>query len=180
VLVSDFDYALPEELIAQSPLAQRDASRMLVVDRAAGTFRDGVFRDFPDLLRAGDLLVLNDSRVIPARLFARRAGLHSQANQKPSGRIEVLLTYQSAANLWSALVRPARKAPVGERLIFAEGDGAPLLSAEVVEAGEFGERTLRFGPVDNFFAAVDRLGRMPLPPAGCRRGPRTLPDRLRP
>jgi S-adenosylmethionine:tRNA ribosyltransferase-isomerase len=164
VLVSDFNYELPEDLIAQAPLAERDGSRMLVVERSTGKFRDGAFRELPELLRAGDVLVINDSRVIPARLFARRAGLHSQAGKTPSGRVEVLLTSQLAANEWSALVRPAKKVPLGERLMFGGDDSSPLLSAEVIAEGEFGERTLRFDSTENFFAALDELGQMPLPP----------------
>jgi S-adenosylmethionine:tRNA ribosyltransferase-isomerase len=164
VLVSDFNYTLPEELIAQTPLAERDASRMLVVDRASGAFRDGKFRELPMLLRAGDVLVLNDSRVIPARLFARRAGLHSQVGQNPTGRVEVLLTAQLAANEWSALVRPAKKIAVGEKLLFGESEAAPALVAEIVAEGEYGERSLRFDAVENFFGLLDELGEMPLPP----------------
>jgi S-adenosylmethionine:tRNA ribosyltransferase-isomerase len=175
VLVSEFNYTLPEELIAQSPLAERDTSRMLVVGREKGTWRDGVFRELPSLLRAGDVLVLNDSRVIPARLFARRAGLHSQAGQTPSGRIEVLLTEQSSANEWSALVRPTKKAPVGERLLFGEGDGTPILTAQIIAEGEFGERTLQFDSAKDFFGALDRLGQMPLPPY-IHRGPENVAE----
>ena len=91
--VSDFHFDLPEELIAQHPPAERGASRMLVLDRATGAVRDSMFRDLPEVLRAGDLLVLNDSRVLPARLFATRGGMGTQAGSpQPSGVIEVLLT----------------------------------------------------------------------------------------
>ena len=166
--VADFDFHLPEELIAQQPPLERDAARMLVLDRATGAFADSHFRELPEMLGPGDLLVLNDSRVIPARLFATRAGASSQ-KQLPSGRVEVLLTQQLGPQEWNALVRPGRKVQVGERLFFAEHEDAPpLLEAEVVERGEFGERTLRFMPPgslpENFFAALDAIGHMPLPP----------------
>lgn len=173
-LVSDFDYHLPPESIAQEPLPDRAASRMLVFDRATGMFDDRRFLDIPQLLQPGDLLVLNNSRVIPARLFARRAGLRAQpvsADNPASadylqGRMEVLLTTQHAPLEWSALVRPARKLPVGEMLLFyAEGEtSSPLLTAEIVGQGEFGERRLRFSPGQDFYEALDRLGHMPLPP----------------
>ncbi|QEE28071.1 tRNA preQ1(34) S-adenosylmethionine ribosyltransferase-isomerase QueA [Terriglobus albidus] len=151
MLVSDFDFHLPEELIAQQPLPERDASRMLVLDRHTGAFRDDSFRSLPSLLRPGDLLVLNNSRVIPARLYATRYGF--------IGQIEVLLTQQTAPLEWTALVRPGKKVRVGTTLLFAD-----QLQAEVIAAGEFGERTLRFAPVDDFFARLDRIGHIPLPP----------------
>jgi S-adenosylmethionine:tRNA ribosyltransferase-isomerase len=124
--VADFDFHLPEELIAQQPPAERDAARMLVLDRASGAIDDKDFRDLPTMLGPGDLLVLNDSRVIPARLFATRAGAASQ-KQEPTGKIEVLLTQQLGPEEWSALVRPGKKVQVGERLFFAAEDGKPLL-----------------------------------------------------
>lgn len=151
MLVSDFDFHLPEELIAQQPLPERDASRMLVLDRHTGAFRDNNFRSLPSLLQPGDLLVLNNSRVIPARLYATRSGF--------TGQIEVLLTQQTAPQEWTALVRPGKKVRVGTALVFGD-----QLEAEVVAAGEFGERTLRFAPVDDFFARLDRIGHIPLPP----------------
>jgi S-adenosylmethionine:tRNA ribosyltransferase-isomerase len=164
--VSEFNFDLPEELIAQSPPAIRGSSRMLVVDRATGAFEDNFFRNLPEILRPGDLLVLNDSRVIPARLYATRAGLHTQHNSPdPTGRIEVLLTQQLGENDWTALVRPGRKVQPGERLLFhAAGEERPLLEAEVLAAGEFGERTLRFAPTAEFHGILDRIGHMPLPP----------------
>jgi len=116
------------------------------------------------MLAPGDLLVLNDSRVIPARLFATRAGATSQ-KQDPTGKIEVLLTQKSGANEWSALVRPGKKVQAGERLFFAADDGAPpLLEAEVTARGEFGERTLRFASSGDFYGALEKIGHMPLPP----------------
>jgi len=176
VLVSDFNYDLPEELIAQHPPAQRGSSRMLVLDRATGGLRDDLFANLPQLLQPGDLLVLNDSRVLPARLFATRSGACTQQNSPhPSGRIEVLLTepVEDAAypgeNLWRALVRPARKVRPGEILLFFENSAEtrsaqPLLSAEVLAAGPFGERTLSFAPVEDFHATLACIGHMPLPP----------------
>jgi S-adenosylmethionine:tRNA ribosyltransferase-isomerase len=160
VLVSDFDYELPEELIAQEPPAERAGARMLALDRATGAWEDANFREFPERLREGDLLVLNDSRVIPARLFARRAGLHTQAGHEASGRVQVFLTEQISEWEWQALVRPGRKALVGEVLTFGEG----VLRAEIVAHGEFGERTVRFEPVTDFFGEVEKLGHVPLPP----------------
>jgi len=180
VLVSDFDYHLPEELIAQEPLADRAASRMLHLDRATGTLRDAAFREFPKLLRADDLVVLNNTRVFAARLFGHRSGKRSQplSPKNPAskdflqGRVEVLLTRQLADSsrnvkretrneVWNALVRPGRKIGVGERLFFGENNE---LEAEVVGRGEFGERTLRFAPVPDFFGLVERIGHVPLPP----------------
>ncbi len=165
--VKDFHFELPEELIAQSPPPVRGSSRMMLLERATGNFRDDYFRNLPGILRSGDLLVLNDSRVIPARLYATRArGLHTQSSSHdPTGRIEVLLTRQVGAHDWSALVRPGRKVQPGERLLFhAPGESAAVLEAEVIGAAEFGERTLRFQPVEDFHAILDRIGHMPLPP----------------
>ena len=169
MLVSDFNYDLPEDLIAQHPPAERGSSRMLVLDRATGGLRDDLFANLPQLLQPDDLLVLNDSRVLPARLFAIRA--RSQLNSpQPSGLIEVLLTepVEDAAypgeNLWHVLVRPGRKVQPGETLLFFESGAAPILSAKVVDAGDFGERTVRFAPVADFHATLARIGHMPLPP----------------
>jgi S-adenosylmethionine:tRNA ribosyltransferase-isomerase len=160
VLVSDFDFHLPEELIAQQPPEDRAGARMLRLDPATGAWQDGWFREFPELLREGDLLVLNDSRVIPARLFAHRGGLHTQAGHQTSGRIQVLLTEQVSEWEWKVLARPGRKVLTGERLTFGDDE----LHAEVTAHGEFGERMIRFEPEPNFFAILDRLGHMPLPP----------------
>jgi len=167
VRVADFHFDLPQELIAQTPPLVRGSSRMLVLDRKNREYRDDFFRNLPILLRVGDLLVLNDSRVIPARLFATRArGPHTQlGSPDPSGRIEVLLTKHIAGDEWDALVRPGRKVQPGEKLHFAaHGETTILLEAEVLEAGEFGERRLRFAPAADFRAILDRIGHMPLPP----------------
>jgi S-adenosylmethionine:tRNA ribosyltransferase-isomerase len=193
VLVSDFDFYLPEELIAQEALADRSSSRLLHLLRSSGEFEDQKFVDFAGMLRPGDLLVLNNSRVFPARLYGRRAGLHAQPvspNNPASrdflqGRVEVMLTRQLAGMEWQALVRPGRKIGVGEKIFFSATDSAAAtnaassdpsapveaaleqsaeLVAEVIGRGEFGERTLRFAPVPDFFAVVEKLGHVPLPP----------------
>jgi S-adenosylmethionine:tRNA ribosyltransferase-isomerase len=173
VLVSEFDFPLPEELIAQQPLEDRAASRMLHLNRVSGRFRDMRFREFPSLLQPGDLLVLNNTRVIPARLFGRRGGLHSQAlsQRNPAmkdflhGRVEVLLAKRLAEHppTWECLVRPGKKIRVGEQLYFGEGT-AHELQAEVIKQGEFGERTIRFEEVPDFLARLENLGHIPLPP----------------
>jgi len=180
MLVSDFHYDLPEDLIAQHPPAMRGASRMLTLDRRTGAFADRLFADLPTLLQAGDLLVLNDSRVLPARLFATRAGLTTQHNSPaPSGHVEVLLTQRLASthNDWSALIKPAKKVQPGEILHFAD----PALTATVLSAGDFGERTLRFSPVVDFHATLERIGHLPLPPYIHRNKaePNTAEDRER-
>ncbi len=191
VLVSDFDFPLPPELIAQHPPAERAASRMLHMQ--ANSLRDTIFSEFPALLRSTDLVVFNDTRVLPARLFGHRSGSRAQrlSPHNPAsrdflhGRVEVLLTRKLAGRgagdaatdaataagagdeqLWQALVRPGKKIMPGERLYFgaAEDGRAALLEAEVLVRGEFGERTLRFLPVPDFFARLERLGHIPLPP----------------
>jgi S-adenosylmethionine:tRNA ribosyltransferase-isomerase len=175
VLISDFHFHLPDELIAQDPLAARDGSRMLHLQRTSGHYSDRLFRDLPALLRPGDLVVFNNTRVFHARLYGRRLGVHAQpvsphnpaAGEFLHGRIEVLLTRQLSTqpNDWECLVRPGRKIGVGERLFFGEHDE---LQAEVLARAEFGERRIRFHPVfqseDDFFAALDRIGHVPLPP----------------
>jgi len=171
VLLSDFNYHLPEELIAQEPLGDRAASRMLHLNRATGQFEDRTFRDFPDLLRADDLVVLNNTRVFPARLYGRRIGVKAQpvSPKNPAardflrGRIEVLLTRQVSdePNEWECLVRPGRKIGIGERLFFGEKDE---LKADVVARGSFGERRIRFASVPDFFSVIERIGHVPLPP----------------
>ena len=171
VLVSEFDYKLPEELIAQEPLPDRAASRMLRLSRYVGTPEDRWFRDFPELLRPDDLVVFNNTRVFPARLYGHRSGAKAQpvSRRNPAsreflqGRVEVLLTKQVSQdpNEWECLVRPGRKIGVGERLFF--GDNAQL-EAEVVGRGTFGERRIWFQPVADFFDMVERIGHVPLPP----------------
>lgn len=171
MLVSEFDYDLPEELIAQEPLADRSASRMLRLDRTSREVHDALFKDFPELLRAGDLVVFNNTKVFPARLFGRRSGAKAQplspANPASRdflrGRVEVFLTKQVSQepNEWECLVRPGRKIGVGERIFFGENQE---LVAEVVSRGEFGERRIRFAPIEHFDELIDKLGHVPLPP----------------
>jgi S-adenosylmethionine:tRNA ribosyltransferase-isomerase len=164
--VSDFDFDLPAELIAQRPPAERGLSRMLAVDRATGTTRDTAFAELPALLQPDDLLVLNDTRVLPARLYAQRTIVRDRL--QPTAPVEVFLTGQvqsaEGENLWRALVKPGKKVAVGERLAFSSASGAIELHAEVLDRGEFGDRLLRFDPVEDFFAVLDRIGHMPLPP----------------
>jgi S-adenosylmethionine:tRNA ribosyltransferase-isomerase len=152
VLVSDFDFELPPDLIAQQPPSERGASRMLILNRQSGAWQDSCFDQLPALLQAGDVLVLNDSRVIPARLFGVRPG-------KGDTKVEVLLTEQVSEWEWRALTRPARRMTIGQQITFAD-----LLQATVLAGGEFGERLLRFVPVDDFFARLELLGHIPLPP----------------
>lgn len=170
VLVSEFNYHLPEELIAQEPLADRAASRMLRLDRGTGGVEDRSFRDLNELLRPDDLVVFNNTRVFPARLYGRRSGAKAQplSVQNPAsreflrGRIEILLTKQLSRepNEWECLVRPGRKIGIGERLIFCDNE----LIAEVTARGSFGERRICFEPVPDFFGLIERLGHVPLPP----------------
>jgi S-adenosylmethionine:tRNA ribosyltransferase-isomerase len=170
VLRSDFNYNLPEDLIAQEPLEDRSASRMLHVPRS-GLLTDRCFRDLPDILRRDDLLVLNNTRVFPARLYGRRSGSRAQqlsprnpaAREFLRGKVEVLLTRQVSTdpNEWECLVRPGRKIRKGESLFFGEGE---KLQAEVTQVGEFGERRIRFRPTEDFFAEIERAGHVPLPP----------------
>lgn len=186
MLVSDFHFDLPPELIAQQPPAVRGSSRMLLLDRATGAYEDRAFAEIGNILQLGDLLILNDSRVLPARLFATRAGLTTQYNSPtPSGQVEVLLTqaltHPEGHNDWSALVKPAKKVQPGEILYFHDAAGARILAAEVIATGEFGERTLRFSPVDDFHAALEHIGHLPLPPYIHRdkSSPNTAEDRER-
>ncbi len=167
--LSEFDYFLPEELIAQRPLAERDQSRLLRLDRASETIEDRVFGDLPELLRPGDLVVFNNTKVFPARLLGRRVGTRAQkisprnpaARQHLTGEVELLLTRDEGGGIWRGLVHPGRKVPVGERLIFGGGE----LEAEVIGRGEYGERRVRLrarsGSVE---AAIERWGHIPLPP----------------
>ena len=168
MLVSEFKFDLPQDLIAQQPLPQRDASRMLILDRGNQAWEDSEFRSLPDLLRGDELLVVNNARVIPARLFGRREGLRSEKpgrNRRTvreflSSQIEVLLTREIAPQEWEALVRPGRKIRVGERVVFGYGE----LSAEVVSRGEYGLRRMRLTAKGDVTQAIERLGHVPLPP----------------
>ena len=176
MLVSDFDYPLPQELIARQPLADRAAARLLHLDRKRDVLEDLAFRSFPDLLRPDDLLVFNNTKVLPARLFGHRSGSRAQrlSQENPAardflrGKVEVLLTkpLSSSPHEWEALVHPGRKLGIGERLYFGHdaSEASHELAAEIVGRGAFGERRLRFDPVDDFFAVLNRIGHIPLPP----------------
>ena len=169
MLLEEFDYDLPGELIAQRPLAERDASRLLVVDRKTQTFEDRLFRELPEILQQGDLLVFNNTRVFPARLLGRRLGVTAQKIGKHNparheflqAEVELFLARQETADTWQALVRPGRKVRTGEILIFGDNQ----LEAEVLGRGAYGLRRVRLraerGALDE---AIDRLGHVPLPP----------------
>ena len=148
---SDFFYQLPEELIAQTPLEKRDSSRLMLLDKRTGKTEHRRFYELPELLREGDCLVLNDSRVLPARLFGRRP---------TGGAVEVLLLTDRGDRRWECLVRPGRKARPGDRLIFGDGE----LEAEILEILDGGNRLIRFEYEGIFLETLERLGRMPLPP----------------
>ncbi|MCL1974855.1 MAG: tRNA preQ1(34) S-adenosylmethionine ribosyltransferase-isomerase QueA [Firmicutes bacterium] len=151
MLVEDFDYDLPPELIAQEPLEERDASRLLVLDKHSGALRHSMFKQLGAELRRGDLLVMNDTKVLPARLYAF----------KDSGaQIELLLLKQCGLKTWQCLARPAKKAQPGTKLSFA----LPELKATVTASGEEGTRLVDFHNGGDFFPLLERLGRMPLPP----------------
>jgi S-adenosylmethionine:tRNA ribosyltransferase-isomerase len=166
VLLSEFDYELPSNLIAQEPLGRRDQSRMLCVDRATGGYQDQLFSNLPDLLRGDELIVINNARVIPARLFGHRldlrvpAGTAARAVKLLPGRVEVLLSRNVGENRWEALVRPGRRIRTGERLVFGDGE----LQAEVVGRGDFGLRLLRFESSADMLSLLDQIGHVPLPP----------------
>ena len=149
---SDFYYDLPQELIAQTPLDRRDGSRLMVLDKTTGATRHLHFYDLPSLLRPGDCLVLNDSRVLPARLLGRR--------EPTGGAAEVLLLADRGDKVWECLVRPGKKLREGARISFGDG----LLTAEVAKVCEGGNRLIRFQYDGIFLELLERLGRMPLPP----------------
>ena len=166
--LDELDYHLPHQQIAQRPLERREASRLLSLGRSSGAFQDRLFAELPDLLNGNELLVFNNARVIPARLFGKRAGVHSQRPShatKPehlTGQVEIFLTRQLEVETWEALVRPGRKMQVGERVLFGEGE----LEAEILSRGELGLRTLRFTSHNQASVGehFERLGHVPLPP----------------
>src|SRR5438067_8383817 len=150
--ISQFDYHLPDDLIAQYPLSERDASRMLILDRKARSWRDSYFESLPDELSAGDVLVLNNTRVFPARLRGHRV---------PSGgSIELLLVRETAPNTWEALARTARRLRVGDELEFDRG----ALRACITESLDNGIRVIEFETDRNLDDVIDRIGEPPLPP----------------
>jgi S-adenosylmethionine:tRNA ribosyltransferase-isomerase len=165
VRLSDFDYELPQDRIASAPLAERDASRMMLLDVASGSWEDGWFRELPERLGGDELVVVNNARVIPARLFGRRVGVKAESPGRKTSReflkavIEVLLVRRLGPDRWQALVRPGRKVRAGERIRFGDD-----LEAEVVGRGTYGLRELRFTPAENLEKAIERVGHVPLPP----------------
>ena len=166
--LDELDYRLPHGQIAQRPLDRRDASRLLSLDRSTGVFTDRLFAEFASLLKGDEILVFNNARVIPARLFGRRAGVHSQPPSRATrsehltGKVEIFLTRELDTDTWEALVRPGRKMHLGERVFFGEGE----LEAEVLARGQLGLRTLRFISHDQSRISqhFERLGHVPLPP----------------
>src|SRR5579884_3901247 len=165
--MSDFDYDLPQELIAQTPIEPRDASRLLIVNRATGGLEHRHFRDIGDYLHPGDLLIANQSRVIPARLLGRRA--------ESGGQVEVLLLAERpdlGPDHWEALVRPGRRLREGALILFGDdAESGPCLQAEILQRTEAGGRIVRFSIVSPDAAAgvstrqlIEQIGRMPLPP----------------
>ncbi len=148
---SDFDFQLPEELIAQTPLAQRDSSRLLILDKRMGTVKHRHFYDLPQFLHPGDCLVLNDSRVLPARLIGHRP---------TGGTCEVLLLVDRGEDRWECLVRPGRKLKPGAQVIFGDGQLTATVEAELND----GKRTIRFHYQGIFLEILEQLGKMPLPP----------------
>lgn len=149
--VLDFDFFLPEELIAQTPIEPRDRSRLLVVSKDRDNLEEGIFKDIVNYLQPGDLLILNNSRVIPARLYGQK---------KTGALVEVLLLTPRADDRWEVLVRPGKKLAVGEEVFFAAG----LLRCRIVAETDFGGRVVQFFYQGNFDQIIDQLGEMPLPP----------------
>ena len=149
---SDFYYDLPQELIAQHPVEPRDSSRLMVMDRATGAIEHRIFRDVTDYLRPGDCLIVNDSRVLPVRIFGVREGGESVN--------EFLLLTQKEQNVWECLTKPGKRAKVGSRFVFGEG----LMTGEVTQVCGDGNRIVKFECGDEFFSVLDRIGQMPLPP----------------
>ncbi len=150
--VKDFYYELPQELIAQDPLEDRSSSRLLVMQRESGALTHTHFCQIPDYLQSGDCLVLNNTKVIPARLFGEREGTQ--------GKVEILLLRQRQKDVWETLVKPGKKARPGTRILFGGG----ILVGEVLDVVEDGNRRIRFSYEGIFEEILDRLGQMPLPP----------------
>ncbi len=149
---SDFYYDLPHELIAQTPLKNRAKSRMLLLDKKTGEMEDKIFEDIVDYINPGDTLVLNDTKVLPARLFGHREGKEEA--------IEVLLLKQKEDDIWQTLVKPGKKLQIGTKIVFKDG----LLSASVIDILEDGQRVIKFEYNGIFNEILDELGTMPLPP----------------
>jgi S-adenosylmethionine:tRNA ribosyltransferase-isomerase len=150
--ISDFDYDLPEELIAQQPLTERDASRMLIVDRNTQSWRDSSFREFQSELKPNDVVVVNNSRVIPARLLGRR--------KEAGGRVEIFLVRELEPLMWEALVRPGARLRLGSRVVFGNGE----LEAELLDEPGSELRRVRFESNGSFDSVLSQVGSTPLPP----------------
>lgn len=150
--VKDFDYYLPEELIAQDPLEDRSSSRLMVLDKKTGEIQHKIFKDILDYLKPGDCLVLNNTKVIPARLFGVKEGTQA--------KIEILLLKRKENDIWETLVKPGKKAKPGTKIIFGDG----LLVGEVIDVVEDGNRLIQFNYEGIFEEILDQLGQMPLPP----------------
>src|SRR5579872_434160 len=170
---ADFDFVLPPELIAQAPLPERDQSRLLVLERDSGQIIHRHFHDFTNYLRPGDVLVLNNSRVIPARLRG--------VNARTSGQFEVLLLEENGVNDWWVMLRPGKRARVGTKIFFRDPAGkAAAAHATVSDVNDEGHRRLKFSGVENIAGLLDTLGEIPLPPYIARAGPADLAaDKLR-
>ena len=149
---SDFYYDLPQELIAQDPLEDRSASRLMVLDKKTGKIQHHIFKEIVNYLNPGDCLVINDTKVIPARLYGAKVGTDA--------KIEVLLLKRKENNIWETLVKPGKKAKIGTKISFGEG----LLIGEVVDIVEEGNRLIQFTYEGIFEEILDKLGQMPLPP----------------
>jgi len=150
--IEEFDYHLPRELIAQFPLAERDRSRMLVLSREKGEIIHSYFYHLPSFLRAGDLIVVNDTRVIPARLIGRR--------RKTGSKVELLLLREKERNQWIVLGKPGKRLKPGDEIVFGEGE----LIAKVVASGERGEREVIFSYSGDLYSIIEKIGHTPLPP----------------
>ena len=150
MVISDFDYTLPEQLIAQQPADKRERSRMLVVDRATGSVSDKHFLDLPDLLRKDDVLVLNNTKVFPARLYGK---------SDTGANVETFLVKEIIENVWEALARPGKRLKVGKKIIFSD-----QLSAIVIEKNEDGKVIIKFDTEGDLNTIIDELGQTPLPP----------------
>ncbi|NLP13945.1 MAG: S-adenosylmethionine:tRNA ribosyltransferase-isomerase, partial [Clostridium sp.] len=150
--VSDFNYDLPEELIAQEPVSDRQMSRLLVLDRNSGSMEHRIFKDILEYINEGDCLVLNDTRVIPARLLGEKEGT--------GGKIEFVLLKKIEKDIWEVILKPGKRAKPGSRFVFGDG----MLKAEVIKIVEEGNRLVRFEYDGVFEEVLDRVGIVPLPP----------------
>jgi len=148
--ITDYEFDLPDELIAQTPLAKRENSRMLIVNRAENSRRDAQFYDFPNFLRKSDILVLNNTKVFPARLFGE---------SETGAKIEIFLVKETENQIWETLARPAKRLKIGKKIVFNEN-----LTAEVTGKSEDGRVYIRFRVVGNFDEILDKIGKTPLPP----------------